>query len=525
MPQFLQRLIQIPVCVLLNLLLLSSAIGQEACALNSQFVINTYTTNAQEKPSVDMLPDGRYVVAWSSNGQDGDLWGVYARSYDANNMPGSEIPVNMTTSASQNDAKVAVMPNGNFVVTWEGFDVSQRGVFARVFLANGTPLTDEFQINTFTNEAQRGPDIAMDINGNFVIVWESFTQEPGAGFNTGVYGQRFTAAGVKVGPEFLINVTTTGSQHNAAVTMSPGGSFVVVWQTPAQDGDGEGIYARRYDAAGNPLSGEFRVNGFFTGTQALPDIDMDDAGNFIITWVSENQDGDDFGIFAKLYAANGSVAISEFQVNTITAGVQSAPHVDMDADGDFVITFYSFDGIISEDIFARRYNNAGIAQGIEFLVNSYTTSYQGNPAVSMSEVGKFIIVWDGSLDGIETSGVGAQLFGVPNLSAVLTQNGPCATPVPGAIDLTVTPAGAYSYAWSNGAATEDLNNLAAGTYTVTVSQDGGCSATATYTIACQSEPIPTMGQWGLMCLFIILCLPGISLLKYPGINQAPGVKK
>ncbi len=484
-------------------------------------------TDAQEQPSVDMLPDGRYVVVWQSNGQDGDLLGVYARIYDVNNMPGSEIEVNMTTLASQSEARVAVMPNGNFVVTWNGFDISQRGVFARVFLANGTPLTDEFQVNTFTNEAQRGPDIAMDINGNFVIVWESFTQEPGAGFNTGVYGQRFTAAGVKVGPEFLINVTTAGSQHNAAVAMSPGGSFVVVWQTPAQDGDGEGIYARRYDAAGNPLSGEFRVNGFFTGTQAIPEIDMDDQGNFVITWISTPAvaDMDQGGIIAQLYNSSGEVRVSEFQVNTITAGVQSAPHVDMDADGDFVITFYSFDGIISVDIFTRRYNNAGIAQGIEFLVNSYTTNYQGNPAVSMSEVGKFIIVWDGSLDGIETSGVGAQLFGVPNLSAVLAQNGPCATPVPGAIDLTVTPAGAYSYAWSNGAATEDLNNLAAGTYTVTVSQDGGCSATGTYIIACQSAPIPTVGQWGILCLFIILCLPGISLLKYSLLNHAPALKR
>ena len=48
----------------------------------------------------------------------------------------------------------------------------------------------------------------------------------------------------------------------------------------------------------------------------------------------------------------------------------------------------------------------------------------------------------------------------------------------GAIDLTVTPAGNYSYEWSNEATTEDLNNLVADAYAVTVTDNvSGCTAT------------------------------------------------
>src|SRR5688500_1665788 len=52
----------------------------------------------------------------------------------------------------------------------------------------------------------------------------------------------------------------------------------------------------------------------------------------------------------------------------------------------------------------------------------------------------------------------------------------------GAIDITVTPAGSYSFLWSNGRSTEDLTSLSGGTYTVTVTDNSGCSETGTFTV-------------------------------------------
>lgn len=62
-------------------------------------------------------------------------------------------------------------------------------------------------------------------------------------------------------------------------------------------------------------------------------------------------------------------------------------------------------------------------------------------------------------------------------------NASCNGVCDGSIDLVVGGGtGAYSYAWDNGATSEDISALCAGTYNVTVTDANGCTATASYTV-------------------------------------------
>src|SRR4051812_48545164 len=131
------------------------------------------------------------------------------------------------------------------------------------------------------------------------------------------------------GGEFLVNQVISQQQRDPAVAVDARGDLVVVWASNGntgaganQDASGLGVYARRYDAAGTPLGGEFRVNTYTTGDQSQPAVAVDADGDFIVTWTSLGQEGDVGGVYAQRYTAAGVPRGGEFRVNTTTAGLQ-----------------------------------------------------------------------------------------------------------------------------------------------------------------------------------------------------------
>jgi gliding motility-associated-like protein len=85
------------------------------------------------------------------------------------------------------------------------------------------------------------------------------------------------------------------------------------------------------------------------------------------------------------------------------------------------------------------------------------------------------------------------------LSAVVT-NVNCNSGSNGAIDLTVTGGtGAYTYSWSNSTSNQDLTGLAAGTYTVIVTDANSCTATASYTVTQPITLVLTGSAYNALC--------------------------
>ena len=297
----------------------------------------------------------------------------------AQNPAGAEFQVNSYTTAKQVGPAVASDANGNFVVVWTSHyqDGSDYGIFGQRFSAAGLPQGSEFQVNSYATGNQYRPRVASDANGNFVVVWESVGQD-GSGY--GVFGQRFNAAGVPQGSEFQVNSYTTGSQFDTAVASYATGNFVVVWRSSGQDGCADCIFGQRFDASGIPQASEFQVNSYTAGGQFLPEVASDASGNFVVVWTSNGQDGSCFGVFGQRFHAFGLPLGSEFQVNSFTTGNQAFPAVASDATGNFVVVWQSYgqDGS-GYGVFGQRFNASGVPQGSEFRA-----SYQHHSAPSAS---------------------------------------------------------------------------------------------------------------------------------------------
>ena len=209
-----------------------------------------------------------------------------------------------------------------------------------------------------------------------------------------------------IGDEFRVNTFTQNHQSQPAVATDADGDYVVVWTSVFQDGSDWGVFGRRYDAAGAPQGGEFQVNAYTTNQQDAPAVAMDAAGKFVVTWRSVGQDGSNSAIAARRYDAAGVAQGSEFIVNTYTTNDQYEPSIAMDSDGDFVIAWSSYgqDGSGLE-VYAQRFDASGVAQGIEFRVNATSFNHQSSPTIAMDASGDFAVGWasygqDGSAEAI-----------------------------------------------------------------------------------------------------------------------------
>jgi len=329
-------------------------------AQGSEFQVNTYTAGWQRYSTVAMDADGDFVVTWSSSGQDAtSTYGIYAQRYNAAGVAqGSEFRVNSYTTSHQRYSTVAMDADGDFVVTWSssGYDAtSSYGIYAQRYNAAGAAQGSEFQVNTYTTSDQGFSTVAMDADGDFVVAWSSYTQD---GSFYGIYAQRYNAAGVAQGSEFRVNTYTTNGQRYSTVAMDADGDFVVTWSSYVQDISVHGIYAQRYNAAGVAQGSEFRVNTYTTTQQRYSAVAMDDNGDFIVTWSSLGQDGNLEGIYAQRYNAAAVAQGSEFRVNTYTTNNQFYSTVAMDNDGNFVVTWSSFgqDGS-SDGVYAQRFGS------------------------------------------------------------------------------------------------------------------------------------------------------------------------
>jgi hypothetical protein len=418
---------------------------------------NTFVLVDQTYPSLSAGPSGAFVVVWQSfgsAGNDPDNFSIQMRRFASAGaaLDANDRQVNTYGRSSQWHPSVSVAPSGDFVVAWQsngsaGSDTDRDSIQMRRFASDGTALDpSDVQVNTYTTSAQTRPRVSVGPSGDFVVVWDSEGSDGDDTSQSSIQMRTFASDGTPLSPtDVQVNTYTSNQQAFPSVSVGPTGDFVVVWHSfGSASGDTfyQSVQMRRFASDATPLgSGDFQVNTYTTSTQGYPSVSVGPSGDFVVVWHSDGSagtDNSDSSIQMRRFASNGTpLDLSEFQVNSFAPSYQLLASVSHGPSGDVVVVWRSFQSAGSDtdgsSIQMRRFASDGTALDADDVqVNTYVTTSQANPRVSVGPSGNFAIAWDsyGSA-GTDTSFHSIQMrrFGDPSPTVTETPT-ITATPTP-----------------------------------------------------------------------------------------------
>jgi hypothetical protein len=384
-------------------------------------------------PNVSLSPSGGYIV-WHDNAIDGNGFGIGARRLDGS-LSGTlaTFRVNQNAAGDQENAKVTMLNSGGAVFVWQGGAQGAQRIYARFMGPDGAFITGDVQVNTYSQNFQIDPDVALLADGNLIVVWASYAQD---GDLLGVFGQRLSPTGAKLGSEFQVNNSTANNQRSPAVVALPDGRFIVFWisesfRTMANQVDEQGrtsdpsgggmlfdidLGARIYAADGAPLTFGYKINTSPIAC-ANPAAAVAADGSILVAWSgrsNELQIGGEpqvegWDVYARRLAPNGAPLQQDFRLNQYLPSQQFLPSVAA-SDNEFLVTWISYgqDGS-REGIYGRTIDTSGVLSS-EFRVNTITTGRQLYPAVASDGQGRFLTVWSSFVGGVESLDLFAQRF-------------------------------------------------------------------------------------------------------------------
>lgn len=402
--------------------MLSHIAPSRAYPIGDEFRVHTHVDDPgtaadddQRLADAAMDSEGNFVVVFQSH-LPVDVATVAARRFNSGGQPqGAQFRVNTTGPNDNVFPKVAMDADGNFVVVWvDNFaDGNSDGIMAQRYDAAGQAQGGNIPVNTTTPGQQHRVDIAMNAVGAFVIVWED---NPFGGLSRAIRGQYFDSDGNPQGGELEIS-TDAGIDHTwPRVAMSAEGDFVVTWES-GDVGANTDLAVRRYDAAGHPLGDPVLINGttkvaHASGVHSQTAVAADSDGRHAVIWRADNFSGPGLpgvavGLLGRYFDADGTPLGDPFEVDTEHAAQLNRPDAAMTPDGRLVVAYEAQDASLL-GVRVQRYYAGGDPMGAPIEVNTFTPLAQIRPAVAVDTHANAVVTWESGRQDEVGDGVFAQ---------------------------------------------------------------------------------------------------------------------
>ncbi|CAD8100910.1 unnamed protein product [Paramecium primaurelia] len=150
---------------------------------NKAIQINEFSQFSQITPSAAKFKDGSILMAWSSNNEDEDSWGVFAQLLNNQGQKvGNNFKVSQSVFGTQHSPQVAVLEDDTAIITFIEGNPEKEAIIKGIRFNNqlqtigNEQLFTTFNVNNFQLNNQLINKIISLRNGGFVILWISINQ-------------------------------------------------------------------------------------------------------------------------------------------------------------------------------------------------------------------------------------------------------------------------------------------------------------------------------------------------------------
>lgn len=348
--------------------------------------------------NVGMNSTGDFSVVWA-NRQTSDL---FLKRFESNGHPlGAEIKVNENGIVNEYDFPLdyAMNDDGRSVVVWENNNDGYKNIYGQYYNSDGTLSGNNFQVTDDPSSAENAPTVAIDGQGNFVVVWIDST-----GGNSKLYGKRYNSSCNSLGTKFLIDECDEFSRYDdfPSISMNDQGYFLVCWHKKDQTGQ-TNLCGLMFDPQGDKIGVQYQVDN-------IPYDDRIDAVLFndnssILVWGAAKY---------QRFASDGSLIDGTETANVEPYYVSSACIAGNDEKNYNMVWFSTIYTVNrSYFIYSQQFFSDGKRNGPNILIGRKIVSdvAQYRPALACNNSGKFVITWNDKRNEKDWGDVYAQILG------------------------------------------------------------------------------------------------------------------
>jgi len=308
----------------------------------------------------------------------------------------------MTSTFAQFDPVVASAADGHFVAVWldQRNDGHYYDIIAQAYDAQGNPIGANVVVND--DESVTGMwSVAIDMNsaGEFVITWIEkqigANLEWGSNRNKNVYAQRFDADGNRLGTNFRVNdVPAIAWEHRPDVAVTESGAFMIVWEVSSFDpiivGD---VHAQCYDRNGTPIGTNFQVNEELEEeSHYLPRVTALSDSLYLVAFY-DTRDG--MKIYGQLYSTIEGTPVGEnFPISDENAIRAYEPDISTNRHSGQTLVVWQDERCQSRCVYGQYFDGDGNVIGDNFRVSDEDAIMCQRPDVAMFEEQGFAAVWE-----------------------------------------------------------------------------------------------------------------------------------